>query len=96
MTEEEAKTKWCFKRERRPAENGPPGRLSASSCCLGSACMAWRYDQRWKGMRPGEKYVVVDRPATPENPHPFVIERGQAPDPLPPENTGYCGIADKP
>ena len=84
MTEEEAKTKWCphavashtdpragFRDDGRPMVHP----------CIGSACMAWRWDNEWTSATEesmGRDLVLrlkrkVDEP-----------------------RLGYCGLADKP
>lgn len=49
MTEQEALTKWCPQRGRikSPAERA----LSPGMCCIGSACMAWRWELTEHGKR---------------------------------------------
>jgi hypothetical protein len=39
MTEDEAKTKWCFRRKPDPIYVPEPSNIR----CIGSACMAWRW-----------------------------------------------------
>lgn len=46
MTEDEAKTKWCFQLPRMDLEMG--------TCCVGSQCMAWRTTTMVEPMTGGE------------------------------------------
>lgn len=48
MTEDEAKTKWCPAfRGNDHGINRPLEMESLIGRCLGSACMAWRWDEPW-------------------------------------------------
>lgn len=97
MTEEEAKTKWCPSVRVSGVGTFDNGEWSTNRddavkqenlCCIGSACMAWR----WHGPEdagPNEDYVLAkDHPSA----DPSFIG-GQRKLRFP---SGYCGLAGKP
>jgi hypothetical protein len=95
MTEEEAKTKWCpYARHAYSTdrfETNPPAvscnrmlekEQQAEGCnCIGSACMAWRWDMDWSSSTEeghgGDLVLRLKR------------LRGQP-------KQGFCGLAGKP
>ena len=81
MTEDEAKTKACF----RAATFGASQQLAEGPGpnCIGSACMAWRSRPQWRERsdRKWENEVPVDHPRGPNN---QVRE------------AGFCGLAGNP
>lgn len=94
MTEEEAKKKWCpFVRISDGENLNEPitSRLipledhgSGETNCIGSACMAWRWEER--------KTVPAEGYQTPEGQS--VVTRYMTIDPQ--EGAGFCGLAAKP
>lgn len=103
LTEEEAKTKWCPKyqasaaegADNRPLGKGPDGRLDINtmhrdSCCIASACMAWRQSG-------GQKYEIGAAEIDVWTKAGWLvagIKDGNATVIMP--IRGYCGLAGKP
>ncbi len=88
MTEEEAKTKACCAK----LGLGPHKEswMPSGAACIGSACMAWRWDERihfW-GNAQGGACSTVNEQKPPEG---FVIHQGS-------KNSldGHCGLAGRP
>ena len=95
MTEDEAKQRWCpFARDMTGQDNGvsmamatfnrpfTPDHLATVSCaCIGSACMAWRWDNTWESAtEEGQGGTVVLR-----------LKRLSGEPKI-----GYCGLARRP
>jgi hypothetical protein len=83
MTEDEAKTKWCpMSRswdEAGSANRGRKGEIDVADCCIGSACMMWR----WL-MVPNPEWAIFDHDLAPE---------GSAPPAwLESKTDGLCGL----
>ncbi len=84
MTEDEAKTKWCahaVASHTNPRSGFDDGKTPKVHACIGSACMAWRWDYAgaviaFDGMIPVEQLERMKRQATPQH--------------------GFCGLAGKP
>jgi hypothetical protein len=55
MTEDEAKAKAC------PVEGYRGGTHDADGFCIGSACMAFRWQPDWRFLISGDRSVVIDR-----------------------------------
>lgn len=89
MTEDEAKTKWCpFARTPQPqnyAANRTPKGSFINSKCLGSECMAWRWNKAANPNWKPRNYIssIVSNP--------YLEEPSSADSQI----EGYCGLAGK-
>jgi hypothetical protein len=104
VTEQEAKTKWCpaarADQQGHTANRDPFGRPDGACLCIGSACMAWRWDDADSLDKPTrvhpnvlkdhwKGWTVTD--ATPDEKG--YVEISPPPPKLP---HGHCGLAGKP
>lgn len=82
MTEDEAKTKWCpFV---KPDYRGPDRQNDTYMRCIGSACMAWRWDGIQQNGKPIRNAIAAE--------HARVGDY----DPRTEKPMGCCGLAGKP
>jgi hypothetical protein len=97
MTEDEAKTKWCFRRKPDPIYFPEPSNIR----CIGSACMAWR----WEPLMADEAFKVAVQKAAAEMgdtstgrhkaAQHVMANRAEYGLPTKPFD-GFCGLANKP
>ena len=87
MTEEEAKTKWCpMGIGLKDFPNSPVGQDNPRRC-IGSACMAWRWDEEW--------FQAEVRRQGNANPKRLAADIARELSACG-ERPGYCGLAGKP